>query len=95
VGEAEVAELGVHVGVEEDVGRLDVPVDDRRVAALVEILQRHGHLERNRHAPRPGQHRRHAARDLAAVEPFVEVTIRRVLEHQHTFICEKIETQER
>jgi hypothetical protein len=83
VREAEVAELGVHAGVEEDVGGLDVPVDDGRVAALVEVLQRRGHLERDRHAARPGE----GARARAAVEPLVEVAVGRVLEHQHALVA--------
>jgi hypothetical protein len=83
VREAEVAELGVHVGVEEDVGGLDVAVDDGRgrVAALVEVLQRRGHLERDGHAARPGE-------DAAVpVERVVEVAVGRVLEHQHALVA--------
>nr|ACN33759.1 unknown [Zea mays] len=80
---AEVAELGVEAGVEQHVGGLDVAVDHRRVAALVQVLQCHGHLERDRQAARPRQRRLAAA----AVEPPVEVAVRGVLEHQHAFLC--------
>jgi hypothetical protein len=83
VREAEVAELGVEGCVEEHVRGLDVAVDDGRVAALVEIIQRHGHLERDRHAPRPRQ--RWTA--LLAVQPLVEVPVWGVLEHQDAFLC--------
>jgi len=37
LGEAEVGDLGFEVVVEEDVGGLDVPVDDRRVGELVKV----------------------------------------------------------
>ena len=39
LGEAEVGDLGLEVVVEEDVGGLDVPVDDRRVGELVKVSE--------------------------------------------------------
>jgi len=37
LGEAEVGDLGFEVVVEEDIGRLDVPVDYRRVGEFVKV----------------------------------------------------------
>ena len=39
LGEAEVGDLGLEVVVEEDVGGLDVPVDDGRVGELVKVRE--------------------------------------------------------
>lgn len=38
LGQAEVRDLGPHVAVEKDVAALQIPVDDRRRAARVKIL---------------------------------------------------------
>lgn len=74
-GESEVAEARVEVGVEKDVGGLDVAVDDGRVG-VVERAQRPGGLEREAEAARP------AGRARVGVEKVVERAVGHVLDDE-------------
>lgn len=47
LGEAEIGDLGLEVVVEEDVGGLDIAVDDGRVGELVEVRQPSSRPERD------------------------------------------------
>jgi hypothetical protein len=66
-GDAEVDEAGTAVGREQDVGRLDVPMDE---AAIVCVLERIGDLRRDRRrlARRQASDTRQALRERLAVD---------------------------
>ena len=53
LGQPEVGHHGLEVGVQQDVGGLDVAVDDPRVAVLVEVGEALGGAERDLHAGVP------------------------------------------
>jgi len=74
-GEAKVAEARVEVGVEQDVGGLDVAVDDGRVG-VVERAQRPGGLQREAEAARP------PGRARVGVEQVVERAVGHVLDDE-------------
>lgn len=80
----EVAELAVEVLVEQDVRGLDVAMDDLRGALLVQVLNGLRELEGYRQPVSPGKNRirLHSLTVSGAVELFLKVTIRNVLEHQ-------------
>jgi hypothetical protein len=73
--EAKVTEASAEVGVEQDVGGLDVAMDDGRVG-VVERAQRPGRLEREAEAVRP------ARRARVAVEQVVERVVGHVLDDE-------------
>lgn len=77
LGEPEIGDAGLQMLVEEDVARLDIAVDHRLVAAVVEILQPFGRAERDLVARFPIKRQL-----LASVQPIPQAAIRHVLVDQ-------------
>ncbi|BAS83088.1 Os03g0228901, partial [Oryza sativa Japonica Group] len=77
LGEAEVGDVRLELGVEEDVVGLDVAVQDRRRAVVVQVAEALGGLHGDLVPRRPLQ-----VAALLAVEHLAEAAVRHVLVHQ-------------